>query len=619
MRIIIATSHVRASSQAVPLAAGCLRAALPHYFRARTKLLDLFPEQDDVEIIDRLLQTRPDLIAFPLYVWNRNQILRLTTGLRQRQPGIFLVAGGPEASADPHGVLAAGALNAVIRGEGEKPFGELVSRITGGQSPAGIEGLLLAREPEGQLPEAAWCPNLDELPSPWLHGDIPLEAGCGVLWEVARGCHFNCAFCYDAKGQSGVRPLPVERIRRELTLFSSKQVTQVWVLDSTFNAPPERGRQLLELLLATAPEIHYHIEAKVELLDHETIDLLSRLSCSVQIGLQSADAAVLLPLHRRFDKVSAQKKLARLSAAGVTFGLDLIYGLPGDSHAGFAESLDFALYQQPNQIDIFPLAVLPGTELHAKSAEFKLRGEQQPPYLVTENAGYSAQDMQRSRRLAAATDIFYNRGRAVGFFLQFCSALDLSPQAFLARFFSWLEENKNVPVATLPAAENWVPEAIIVRQREFIVAQLNDRHKAHLIPAALDLLHYHYCHAEMLLAAECRPAAAPPAATTALRTHWRLNPAVCLQDFHYPLDALEALGGEPLEIIARELEPEPTEYVFFRATGEVIIEELDPDFARLLQRARKGAQGNDLLPGPDRRNGIELLQFAISQGLLLVA
>ena len=45
------------------------------------------------------------------------------------------------------------------------------------------------------------------------------------------------------------------------------------------------------------------------------------------------------------------------------FGFDLIYGLPGDNLSGFCNSIDFALNLMPNNLELFCLSVLPGTDL----------------------------------------------------------------------------------------------------------------------------------------------------------------------------------------------------------------------------------------------------------------
>lgn len=615
MHIVIVTLHVRRSSQAIPLAAGCLKASLPEPLRQSTELLDFYPDQDNTIIISDILKRKADLIAFPLYVWNRRQVLRISSQLRRMKPDLILLAGGPEASADCEKVVVEGDLNGVICGEGEKVFAEYVTRISNDQSVSDIAGLF---EKDNHSPlKTAVCPELSELTSPWLNADIPLKAGCGVLWESARGCYFNCAFCYDAKGHQGVRPLPRQRLKQELELFVKKQVSQAWILDSTFNAPPGRGKKLLELLLDTAPQIHYHIEAKADLLDDDTIELLSRLSCSVQIGLQSANPDILKPLQRALDLQNMQSQLRKLSRAGVTFGLDLIYGLPGDNYSGFINSLNFALRQQPNQVDMFPLAVLPGTELFHRRDAFNVRGQQSPPYLIEHNATYSSSDMEKSRLIAALTDIFYNRGRAVGFFLQVCQALKLTPADFLQNFGLWLERRKSFTRKQIIAVENWQPDRILPLQVEFVKKMLREKNLDKLISISEDLIHYHYACAEILLAEKTQPFDYEFNLEDALNRRWKLHPAVIIQSFHYTPYDLEYWGGEALGKISHQLKIDPSKVIFLHQDGEIIIESLEEDFAKLLKRAENPTLGKNLLKNLKGHSGNEQLRFAISQGILL--
>jgi radical SAM superfamily enzyme YgiQ (UPF0313 family) len=293
-------------------------------------------------------------------------------------------------------------------------------------------------------PERAAVAHLDDLPSPWLTGILAPTAGSGVLWETSRGCPFACDFCYDARGGHGVRPLSAERLQTELDLFVRAGVSQVWVLDSTFNFPPERGRELLRLLASKAPHIHFHLEAKADYLDRETARLLARLSCSVQIGLQSARPEVLRSLHRALDPDLFARQLRLLAAEGVTFGIDLIYGLPGDDYQGFCRSLTFALQLAPNHLDIFPLAVLPGTPLHRHREDFAIESGDAAPYLLRRSASWSERDMGRSRQLAAAVDLFYNLGRAVGFFAALLKGAGTEPVPFLEGFTDWLLKEKRI-------------------------------------------------------------------------------------------------------------------------------------------------------------------------------
>ncbi|WP_321368564.1 B12-binding domain-containing radical SAM protein [uncultured Desulfuromusa sp.] len=616
MHILIATLHVRASDQAVSLAAGCLKSSLPPEVQQQTELIDLFPEKDARTTCNQLLELNPTIIAFPLYVWNRNRILHISKLLRKEKSGLIMIAGGPEASADSHNVLNEGALDGVIRGEGEVSFAQLIHKLEKGAVIDDVAGYLSAAQSGQCAPTPTVCPDLSVLASPWLSGQLPLEKNCGVLWEVARGCQFNCAFCYDAKGHQGVRPFPVDRLKKELHLFTQRQVSQVWVLDSTFNAPPGRGKQLLQLLIEQAPQIHFHIEAKVDLLDSETIDLLSQLNCSVQIGLQSATPQVLNPLHRNLSPQQMERRLKQMSIAGITYGLDLIYGLPGDNHCGFKKSLDFALRQQPNQIDIFPLAVLPGTELFDHQQEFGIQSERRPPYLLQSNATYSQQDLRKSSVLAAATDIFYNRGRAVGFFLPLCKTLKSSPSAFLQQFSLWLNNHKHIKEQKLLDTESWYPEEILPLQHQYVAEQLDDNKLAKLQNLVTDLINYHFFCAETLLANDCLPNKDIPSKKNWNKVLWKLNPDVRIQSFHFTPEDLERVAGEPLEKANKQLSPDPGVAIFLRQQGEIFIESLDDSFAQILNRAKVKSTIQHLRGKIDGQLADELLDFAITQGLL---
>ena len=613
MKILLPTLHVRPSAQATPLAAANLKAALPEKLQGETQLLNLYLSQSPQQMLTDIQQLQPDVVAFPLYLWNRQQVLALTKQLRQCQPTIFLLAGGPEASADTERVLAEGALDAIIRGEGEDAFATLMIVLAEGKSIQSLPGVCTTENPH---PTAAYCENLDLIPSPYLLKVLPLEAGGGLLWEVARGCPFDCAFCYDAKGQQGVRPLPMERLKKELKLFVASGTEQIWILDSTFNFPAERGRKLLKLLLKTAPNIHYHLEAKADFLDQETVELLSQLQCSVQIGLQSADPQVLKPLHRSFDPVKLFQRLQMLSEAGVVFGLDLIYGLPGDNHLGFRRSLDAALEMGPNQLDMFPLAVLPGTQLYQDQKKLGLLTEQHPPYEILSSPGYPAKELAQSRLLAAVTDIFYNRGRAVGFMLSVCQALDLAPTDLLERFGLWLQHEQKISQEQLLSVEDWQPSQIFPLQQAFLHTELQRQGKSFLQQLVSDLIRYHYHYAETLLGPELFPQEEFITEADPWRQRWRLADQLRLVDFNYELDELMAMGGMDLKKIHKTLGKGGSTGIFLRRGQEVVCESLQDAFCKLLKGSNGKTTPAEILSDCNFDEGMELLEFAISEGLL---
>ncbi len=615
MRTVAVTLHVRKSPQAVPLAAGCLIAALPEELRAEARLVELFPDQPLTAMVQAVLAHEPQLVAFSLYVWNRERLLALVRQLRQTAPEMVLVAGGPEVGCSPRDLVGDGLFDAVIPGEGESLFAGLAQRLAAGRNLE-LPGVVTAA---GNGDKAVPPPPPAELPSPWLSGVLDPAAAGGVLWEVSRGCPFACDFCFDGRGSNRVRHLPQERLAHELELFVRQGVSQVWVLDSTFNYPPERGKKLLRLLAEKAPHIHFHFEAKADFLDRETARLLSALSCSVQIGLQSADAGVLKRIHRSLDLAQFGRKVAMLAMEGVTYGFDLIFGLPGDDLAGFRRSLGFALAQRPNQLDIFPLAVLPGTVLHREQEKHALQCQSQPPYEVLATPTFGRDDLDRARLLAAATDIFYNRGRAVGFFMPLLKAVAIDACGFLDEFVRWLRSERQLVDDRILAVETWQPRAIRDLQMDFAAHLLNAAAKGHLLPAARDLIRYHYHYAEAVLGPETLPAEGERLRGLDLwTTCWQLNPAARVVRFRFEIVDLLQVEEMDLDQFINLFRPVGSTALFIRRGSEVYCESLEEDFAKLLQGSDGGRSPRDIFAGSiNRREGEEFVEFAVSEGILL--
>jgi len=618
MNLAFCTLHVRRSEQAVALAAGCLVAALPDDLRARSTLIDLFPDQSEQQMIAAIERVLPDIILFPVYVWNRQRIIQIVKKLRERHPACHLVGGGPEATGDPEGLLRAAPWSALVHGEGELALGELLKVLTQNRPGQPLPGVTLVAQGQTLTGTAECTPDLATVPSPWLTGTLhPVEQG-GVLWEVARGCAFSCDYCFDARGHAGVRSLPTARLEAELALFLREGASQVWVLDSTFNYPPERGIQLLQMLREKAPQLHYHLEAKADFLDRQTVSLLGQLHCSVQIGLQSVHEQVLRTIHRPLDMGILSEKIHLLQAEGVIYGFDLIYGLPGDNYAGFRESLDAVLSFAPNHVHIFPLAILPGTRLAAQRDRYDIVAQPEPPYEQLSSADWSAEEMALCRRLSAAVDLFYNTGRAVAFFPAVLHALQVRPSALFEDFFRWALQQPDIDGDALMQTETWEAEDVYRMIQGYLSNQLQRTGQGHLVSVFLDLLCFHYNYAETLLGEELQPMAEPGQwPRNPWETPWQRSRQCRLVPFAYEI--LDLLEMEEMDLgeAANLFRPVGSVAIFLRRGNDVLCESLSEEMLQLLRLSNGHLTPKEIFAGSlSQAMGEELVQFAVSEGLL---
>jgi hypothetical protein len=587
MKLTLVSMHIEPSARAMPLAAGMLAASLSQAYPAglTTRLADYYLGQDIAECAIQVLRYTPDVVGLSLYVWNREPLLLLAAELKMQRPQLVIFAGGPEVTADPDGIARHAAIEFVLPGECEEIAVEAMQLLLEDCLPAHI----------GERLHSGPVADLARLPSPYLTGILPPHQYPGILWELSRGCPFRCDFCFESRGSERVRRFPLERLRAELELFAESGVQQIFVLDPTFNYNPPQAKQLLRMMAEVAPEIHYTIEVRAEFIDEEMAGLFAGINCALQIGLQSADPVVLAKVNRTIDPDEFVAHILLLHEAGVIYGFDLIHGLPGDYLDGFLESLDFALGLRPNHLDIFPLAVLPGTRLAETADRFGLQHQPLAPYTLISSPTFSADDMNRAARIARACDLFYNRGRAVPWFDLMLDNLEITP----VQFFSTLADQ--VPVSDLAGVD------LIDWQQQILAGMFQVQDKLVAAALAVDVVAW-FGYSSALLCGELGENCVP-----AEPGRLYLNPDSCFVSFGRDPEAmLEKLemGVIDFEVVAMLVPDDPCEVMLYLHEGSVALGVFTSQELAWLKRL-----GNDGVRPADA----ELAEFcdaALAEGLV---
>jgi len=530
MKLVLAAIHIEPSPRAVPLGPAMLASVLGAAFpqALETRILDLFLDQPAEACAEAILASEPDAVGLSIYVWNRTLFREIALLLRSRKPGLVLFAGGPEATADSAGILTEGTLDFVLPGEGEGLILEAMGRLLRGEKVLGTQ-------------QPVPVPDLAPLPSPYLDGTLDLKDYSGVLWELSRGCPFQCDFCYESRGTAGIRRVPMARIEAELAAFVAAGIPEVFVLDPTFNFHKPQAKAILRLIAERAPGIHFFFEIRSEFIDEEMAELFAAIRCTLQIGLQSAHDEVLRQINRTIDLHDFEAKLLLLHQAGAPYGFDLIYGLPGDSLAGFCTSVDFALSLVPNHLDVFRLSVLPGTRLAETAAGLGLEYLSANPYSVTATSTFGPEDMARAARIAQGCDALYNHGRAVPWFGIVLEALDRPASEVFEAFAAFLEGRTD--------------EDLTLVQRDFVRTLFQERGDDLMGTIAADIVSYFGYSGELLES---------PDGEAHRRVFFQHNPLELLAEMQ--------AGNTNLEELVFCVATEPCQALLFLEDGEVVIQ-----------------------------------------------
>jgi hypothetical protein len=399
----------------------------------------------------------------------------------------------------------------------------------------------------------------------------------------------------------------------ELRHFASHDVNQVFVLDSTFNQDLKRAKTILRLIKKIAPHIHFHFEVRSEFIDRELAELFAGITCSLQIGLQSSNPEVLKGVGRSFRRDDFVNRTMLLNESGAVFGFDLMFGLPDDTLTGFRDSLDFALGLYPNHLDIFPLAILPGTALAVRSESIALKHLPNPPYTLISSPTFNVMDMLKAQKLALACDIFYTRGRAVAWFNSMLDPLGLRPTEFLQRFVEWLDIEKGAGISETDLSD----EQIWEMQRVFLTSMFSPKRLKRFLSAVLDLVDYHYHYAAALMSPPLQPDKRKLRAQL-LQSPFRLAHSARLAAFHYEILEILDAGAADVRNFSESLQQTGSWAVIYPTSEGVFTESVSEAYYKLLEKLDGTAPFGTVA---DRcviptTEAMSFLKFAVSEGIV---
>ena len=276
------------------------------------------------------------------------QIARAAKKLYPNKP---VILGGWHPSLLPDQTLAAEFIDAVVIGQGEESFLEVVQHIEAGESLAGIAGV--GYKEDGRLvfntPRA--LKPLTELPPKAYHlADFDAyQRVCGRRWAMyisSLACPYNCAYCTNegvyGRKWNGLEP---ERVVEEMTdLVSRYRLSLLWVVDDNFLVDRERALKIAEGLARSGVKFDWSIQASTNLVTRFTVEELRVLRrgglSQVAHGAESGSPKVLHAMNKDFQRIETIYEAAdKLSQAGIRPSFNMIFGFPGEGDPERRESI----------------------------------------------------------------------------------------------------------------------------------------------------------------------------------------------------------------------------------------------------------------------------------------
>ncbi len=370
--------------------------------QSQAEIIEFTIQEPPINIAEQLLSRQPKIICFSAYIWNIAEISDTIALIREISPDVKLVIGGPEVSHQPDVPAVCTSVDYVISGPGEHSLPVLCEQLLTNKKPLNkfIDGVAL---PLGKL-HLPYAYYRDE--------DIKNRL---IYVEASRGCPFKCEFCLSALDKTA-KPFALDAFLVEMDALLVRGVRNFKFIDRTFNLKISTSVQILEFFLARmCDDLYLHFEVVPDHLPDALKEVLVKFppnSLQFEIGVQTFDPEIqtLISRKQNNDKTKANIQWLR-EHTGAHLHTDLIFGLPSDYLANFADSFDQLYALNPQEIQLGILKRLRGAPLNRHNDTYQLKYNPQAPYNILSTNRIDFATMQRVNRFAKFWDMIGNSGR----------------------------------------------------------------------------------------------------------------------------------------------------------------------------------------------------------------
>ena len=312
-----------------------------------------------------LRRLEPDLVGLSIMTFQRRTAERLAALVRAIRPQARIVVGGydPSLASDVY-QHAPWEVDAIVRGEGDITFRELVRRYERGAEPVDVPGLTY-RGRHGHV-------RNDDRPVSSLAGTevrLPNRA-CRVLGgytflgrpidivETSRGCTYDCSFCsiINMRGRN-FKTWPIERVIGDVLDAKQRGARAIFMVDDNITLDLRRFERLCEAMIAAGVnDIDYLVQGMTSAIaagEDRLAALMHRAGFRyVFLGIEN-----VIEEDLQFLKASAKnatRKGGRRTGNAAAAAIDLLHrhgmyvigglivGNPADTRESIEANLDFA-------------------------------------------------------------------------------------------------------------------------------------------------------------------------------------------------------------------------------------------------------------------------------------
>jgi len=322
------------------------------------------------EVERRIRDYAPDVVGITVFTVGLLDCHRTIEVARTCPSVKHVVLGGPHINDFPRESVGLEGVDAVVKGEGQKPMMDLLAAWSEGKEARGIPGVVA--HPDDPIPcdDVYFSNDLDDYPildrrliEYEKYYDVMGKGGIFSTVISSRGCPYRCTFCNTPRHR--YRVASPARVCDEVQACIDLGIYEIYFVDDTFNITNKRVHALCDEIIQRGMKFSWTVRFRVKGVDRPLLEKMKQAGCSrIQFGVEQGTEEGLLRLKKDVTAQEIQRAFDLCREVGIHTVAYFMIGTPTErTRQDVIDTINYSIALKPDFVMYNVMTPFPGTTL----------------------------------------------------------------------------------------------------------------------------------------------------------------------------------------------------------------------------------------------------------------
>jgi radical SAM superfamily enzyme YgiQ (UPF0313 family) len=245
-----------------------------------------------------------------------------------------------------------------------------------------------------------------------------------VLFELSRGCPYNCVYCLQKMYGQIYRIKSIKHLAREIeTAVNDYGIKNAYFVDLEMTVNKKAVAELCDLLINKKMKLKWCCQTRADTVDFELLKKMRKAGCVlIHYGVETGSPRIMKLIEKKITHEQILKAINFTHKAGIETACFFMFGFPTETDEEMEMTIDFAKKLNPTYASFHTATIYPGTKL------FKMvNGKIGLPFLEAYTKEHSSKKLKGVTR-KAFLEFYLRPGYIISRILTF------NPQSWLKQF-----------------------------------------------------------------------------------------------------------------------------------------------------------------------------------------